>query len=75
MPRSSYSACATMLLIVNSQFCLTTKGIFITQVTFDPKFMESIRVTLETFWVTHVIPRMMKNVQAEVNPVELLGNF
>ena len=37
--------------------------------------VESICVTLETFWVTHVIPRMMKNVQAEVNPVELLGNF
>ena len=53
----------------------TTKGIFITQVTFDPKFMESICVTLETFWVTHVIPRMMKNVQAEINSVELLGNF
>ena len=41
----------------------------------DPKFMESICVTLETFWVTHVIPRMMKNVQAEINSVELLGNF
>lgn len=53
----------------------TTKGIFVVQVTFEPKFMESICGTLERFWVTHVIPRMMKNVQIGIIPVELIGTF
>ena len=44
----------------------TTKGIHVVPVPFEPSFMHSVCVNLEKFWVTQVVPLLLKACKQDV---------
>jgi hypothetical protein len=52
------------LFVVCAKFCdfvvWTTKGILIISITFESSFMSSVCINLKKFWVTQVVPLLLK---------------
>ena len=71
-----YYQIQTLMFVAELSLCdyivWTIQGIFSLQVCYDAKFMESVCKKLKLFWMTHVLPCIMKRHQQMYNHIYMV---